>query len=630
MIRFMAGSSTEAKTAAILCAILCAIFAAVAWSAAAGKSPTMDEPGHTSTGWFDLFAADFRLSPDVPALWEELIALPMRANSLKFDPQSAAYHDIRIRRDLTAWDVRVLFQTPGNDGLAVIRRARIVALFLGLLLAFLVGRWTWQLSGSAAAAVAATFIFCLDPNFLAHSPLVKNDVSTALVFLATAYALWRAGIRLNWKTAAAVVICVTLACQVKFSGLLLGPVALVVLCIRAVDPIPWPIMGRLVSKTSTKIVAGVSVCLVIIPVLYFTIWAGYGFRFNAGPNGLQLDSSRFVGILRDVQTFNVANRPASPADLAAWTPPLSTQILLSAEQKHLFPQAWIDGLIMTQSGSSSRLCFLMGQFYNGGVWYFFPLAMLFKSPLATILAIVVAAIIGGRAVGNGLLRDSQSRWSFVALLVPAVVYAAVAITSNVNIGLRHFFPVFPFLFIGVGLAVGRMWRSGALARSIVIAFAVGLAAETAWAYPNYIAFFNVLCGGPTGGYALLSDSNLDWGQDLPLLAQWQAANPSVPLYLDYFGRCDPAEYGIHYFNLPFLENRGGFEYGPDPVEPDRPCVIAVSVTHLHMLNARHLHPSGNQQWPPQWFDLIEGREPVAILGGTIYLYQVNPGEGAAP
>jgi len=306
MIHRMSGRPSQATWAAILCCALCAIFAVVAWTATAGKSPTMDEPGHTSTGWFDLYAQDFRLSPDVPALWEDWIALLMGSDSLHYDAQSASYRDIRIRRDLTSWDVRVLFQTPGNDGLSVIRRGRIMALLLGVVLAALIGRWTWQLSQQAAAAVAATFAFALDPNFLGHAPLVKNDVSTALVFLATAYALWRAGLRLNWLTAASVVVCVILAIQIKFSGLLLGPVALLVLCLRAVDPTPWPIMGRAVTKTGPKLLAAAAVCLAIIPIAYLAIWASYDFRFDAGPNGLQLDTSRFVSILRDDPNIRVS------------------------------------------------------------------------------------------------------------------------------------------------------------------------------------------------------------------------------------------------------------------------------------------------------------------------------------
>jgi hypothetical protein len=311
-----------------------------------------------------------------------------------------------------------------------------------------------------------------------------------------------------------------------------------------------------------------------------------------------------------VQAFTANhNHPPTPEQLAAWEPGLLTRFMLAAEQHHWLPQAWIDGFIMTQSGSESRLCYLAGMFYNGGKWYYFPMAAFFKAPLATIVAVVLAAWIGLGVGRSGLLRDGERRWNALALAVPGAVYAMVAITSNVNIGLRQAFPVYPFVFIAIGLAAARVWVYRP-ARIVMGVLALGLATETAAAYPNYIDFFGIACGGSSAGFKWLSDSNLDWGQDLPLLAEWQKSHAETPLYLDYFGRCDPAAYGIQYFNLP-----GGYEYGPPVTEPRGACEIAVSSTHLRLLYA--------YDQPPGWFALIRGREPEKVLGGSIYLFRVD-------
>ena len=48
--------------------------------------------------------------------------------------------------------------------------------------------WAWKL-GELAAAIIATFLYCLDPNFLGHAALAKNDVARVLLYLTTAYAL---------------------------------------------------------------------------------------------------------------------------------------------------------------------------------------------------------------------------------------------------------------------------------------------------------------------------------------------------------------------------------------------------------------------------------------------------------
>jgi hypothetical protein len=134
---------------------------------------------------------------------------------------------------------------------------------------------------------------------------------------------------------------------------------------------------------------------------------------------------------------------------------------------------------------------------------------------------------------------------------------------------------------------------------------LALAVESCCAYPNYIPFFNVFAGGARGGLRLLSDSNLDWGQDLPLLAAWQRKHPDQKLFLAYFGSTDPAYYGICYTNLP-----GGYIAGPPVQQVDGPGVMAISATTLQGAYCE-------QAWMSLW-----SLKPIDVLGGSIYLFHV--------
>ena len=49
---------------------------------------------------------------------------------------------------------------------------------------------------------------------------------------------------------------------------------------------------------------------------------------------------------------------------------------------------------------------------------------------------------------------------------------------------------------------------------------------------------------------LLSDSNLDWGQGLLALRDYEQRHPSETLHLAYFGSVDPGLYGIKAAPLP--------------------------------------------------------------------------------
>jgi hypothetical protein len=159
----------------------------------------------------------------------------------------------------------------------------------------------------------------------------------------------------------------------------------------------------------------------------------------------------------------------------------------------------------------------------------------------------------------------------------------------------------------VAAYAARMWG-----RRAVIALAIGgavLAVESLSVFPNFIPFFNVAAGGARGGLALLGDSNLDWGQDLKLLAEWQRAHPERPMYLAYFGLADPHYYGVRYTPLP-----GGYHYDPKPAWPGGECVVAVSATYLQgILVEPELYE--------QFYKKLAALRPTEVLGGTIYLYQ---------
>ncbi len=128
------------------------------------------------------------------------------------------------------------------------------------------------------------------------------------------------------------------------------------------------------------------------------------------------------------------------------------------------------------------------------------------------------------------------------------VYLTSSIFSHMNIGLRHVLPVYAPAMILCGAAGVFLSRAFKAVCVAVVALVAVLAAEAAWAWPNYLAYFNPIGGGERGGYRHLVDSSLDWGQDLPALKAWLAQPKNVsgktPVFLSYFGTASPTWYGI--------------------------------------------------------------------------------------
>lgn len=91
--------------------------------------------------------------------------------------------------------------------------------------------------------------------------------------------------------------------------------------------------------------------------------------------------------------------------------------------------------------------------------------------------------------------------------------------------------------------------------AVALVALVGL--ETARTAPWYLSFFNAAVGGPGGGYRIVNDSNVDWGQGLIALREEMARRGITRIHLAYHGTVDPAIYGIDY--VPYLGGQVGAE-----------------------------------------------------------------------
>jgi hypothetical protein len=158
---------------------------------------------------------------------------------------------------------------------------------------------------------------------------------------------------------------------------------------------------------------------------------------------------------------------------------------------------------------------------------------------------------------------------------------------------------------GVAAAVCYAIRPKATKLALVAAFVL-LAADVAFAFPNYIAYFNQ----PARAYGpirLLGDSNLDWGQDLKTLAAWQKAHPAEKLYLCYFGGSNPAAFNLRYTGL------AGSWTPSNGASPDSPGILAISATHLQGMYL-------DEQLRRIYAKYLD-EKPVETLGGSIYLFR---------
>jgi len=526
---------------------------ALALTSAVQKSPTMDEQNHVARGAAYLGTGDPRLSIEHPPLINVLSALPAH---LLLDLQlpldgwweaSEWYHfaDNFLWRANTHPD-RIIFL------------ARLPIIGLTLMLIALVFRWADARFGPWGGLLAAAFC-ALDPNILAHARLSTTDLGGVFfAFLAT-YLLWRAlrqpsasrqGRRVLWAGLA-----LGLAFAAKLSALLFGPI-LVLLAL--LDGIPGgPGQARRLLNRAGMILAAILLALLVI-------WAAYSFQINPLEEGsLPVPAPPYIRGVRAILDF----------------------------------------------ASGGRRGYLLGQISTEGWWYYFPVAFVVKTPLATLVGLLIAT-------GMALRRHAERR-DDLFILIPPLLFLLISTTARLNLGYRHLLPVLPFLAVHLGRLVNLPSR---FRRFPPLVLATWLAISTVTIYPHFLAYFNPIGGGPENGWLILADSNMDWGQDLKGLRAWMEREGMERVRLSWYGSAHPEAYGIAYDPLPGVclwqppEVWSASPFAPGDRPP--PGIYVVSASNL----------AGVSLYNPDLYTWFRARPPDAKIGYSLFIYKVTDDE----
>ena len=560
------------SSALTLLAFACLFLTLQVYTARA-QSATWDEPGHITAGYAILTSGDYRLDIEHPPLLRMWMALPLMFME-------------GIRPDLPAIDPArpetVAFTGPfeaghtflyeHNDADAILFRARLMVMMLGLLLGLLVYWWVAEAQGQNAAT-AALALLLFEPNLAAHAGLATTDFGVTTFAFGAVFFLWRACRNWTRSNLIAAIAFFVLAIFTKFSALILGPIFLALVLIARPSGQSSK-LRQVATLTGALVVAG-----------WCVAWLFYGLRY---------DPSRVPG-----SPIALDAVPAVARAVPAWTAVVST-----IDRLHLLPNALSQGFLHAQSLAVSRPAFLAGDFSTQGWWYYFPAAIALKTPILILVLFVIGTF-------GAVQRRSSPFGSF--LLVPIAMFLAVAMTSHLNIGLRHVLPIYPFIVVlaalGLETVVSSLKRHDVWRVTLVTVAAL----EFAVVYPHTLAYFNLLAGGPSNGFRYLADSNVDWGQDLKRLKSWMNGRNIDHINLAYFGVAEPAYYGINRTDLWGTTIPGVARSAMGP--PKLPGYVAVSVTLLDGV------PFGERE--REFYAPLRGREPAVKIGGSIRVYWVE-------
>lgn len=355
-------------------------------------------------------------------------------------------------------------------------RAPMAFIFAGL--ALVTGLLARALAGNAAGLATAALV-AIEPTLRGHGALVQSDVLVTFFLVAAALALElaaRSGKRTMLMGSG---VLYGFAMASKYSAFPFLAVFVVVAMIR-----PSSGSFSLKVKRVSALVAIALATLFLIQLFAFAGTSDEAFR-----EGLR---ATFQGLPQEHSVFALAR---------------------------MFPKAiaaYGSGLLFVQgvAGPGERFNYFFGEISGKGHALYFPVALGVKLTAAVVLASAAAFLAAafGLFRGTRLRRILLARAAFPAALGGA--YLAAACASNVNIGVRHALPAVPFLLVAAAGAGRTLLARRPQAFRAALAGVVLLAAgESALRLGREISFGNLLAGGPAGIPAILSDSNVDWGQE---------------------------------------------------------------------------------------------------------------------
>ena len=511
------------------------------------ESQTWDEANHIFAGYRSWTHGDYGLNPEHPPLVKLLATAPLLSSHLTVP----ALEERFFKEDAFLRGKEFLYQ---NDPDKILARTRTAAATLTLLTALVVFFGTREMFGTGPAFVALTLL-TFDPNLLAHGALITTDVGLACFMFLAVYMFYRfvkspSALRLILTGLA-----VGLVLAVKHTGLLILPI----LFLLTVCEI---ILQKQIGRRALKLVGSFAL---ITLIGWAVLWSFYRFRYDARPNGLQLNPplAEYIKGLEPHEAWPIST-------MARW---------------HILPESYLYGLADVRLTANYYTSYLLGKVYAHGVWFYFPVAFLIKSTIG-VLALLLLSL------GVIAARQFNPRRELLFLVVPVIFYLIVALTVGMNIGVRHILVVYVFLYVLIG---GATWTLVRKSRRWTYAVGVLLLvhlASSVLAFPNYIAYANELWGGPSQTHKYLTDSNSDWAQQLKSVGQYLHQRGVKECWFVYFaaGVAEPSYYGIPCKPLPTINtlwlnepievpetingpvlisasNLSGVEFGPGPLDP---------------------------------------------------------------
>lgn len=604
---------------------------------------TTDETFFSGSGYPMVRYNEYRILGEHPPLTMQLGALPL----LFYQPHYPIHNPIYIGSsreiDISKMGAFFLYKM-GNDPYLILFLQRLPIILITVVLGLTIWKCGMELYGSGGA-ICALALFASCPNILAHGSLYTSDMGLTAFFFLTIYRIKKFFDSPTFKNASWIGVSMGLALLSKISSIILLPIVFILIFIVLInhklkqsflDKLERPCLilailmfllsigektvflflaplslAVIASNLSYKIdwnekwkkilfYLSVTTLWIIFLSLSFMVWKKY-------QPILGIASLAWSHIMIFLAIYIFANRKKA-GDLILFVMLFGyiafiAFLVVAADYTDFYLKLFrlepfehyvrTFHIAMSHSLSQHKTC-LDHSFVTCDQSYFLKV-ILIKTPILTL-------ILCGLGIIFFTKHKISNYWKFLFFFPPLLFLLFASFVNQVNIGLRHILPIYPFIFLISGMVFAQVntiktsWLKQCLVGMLLIGFALTLNRNFRIA-PDFICYFNELVGEVRNGSKIVADSNIAWGQNNRLLAEY-VKEKNIPFIHVAIAAVNDDE--LNYHNIKWaLMDKSDF-YNP------KPGYYAIDLIYLN-----------NYKDTP----LLKNLEPIGKIGNLIFLYK---------
>ncbi len=549
------------------------------------NSPVFDEPSYVIQGVAQLQSGDFDIGKGNPPLMKYFAGVLPYLMGIRLPEEYETGFDK---------ENAIEFETVFKSKLApreIIFLSRLPTLILTVLTALLVFVFARRLYGDLAA-LFSLFLIAFSPIVLAHGTLATLDIGTAFFIFLSMYLFWKFWEKPSNKSFVLMASATGLAIASKMAGTHLLVMYAAIFAIAHLKKMKMPRFGVLGKMRGPKY--AISLFVLVLLIAGFVVLATYQFKIGAiYPKGI----NKYVP---DEGMFSNATSIGKVVHFALEDAVVPFNFYIRDIALQFIHQ------------KDPQVNYIFGEIHTSGIWYYYLVAVLVKSPLPFIVFLVAALYS---------ISKLPLKFEEYFLLVPIIfTLLYFSFLVPINTGIRYVLSMLPFLFVFMGRFLrgkgifefgGSGKREfGNVGKIAISAFAIlcmWYAFSAIAIAPFYLSYFNEIAGGSDNGYKILSQSDLDWGQADFALKEYMQKNNIAKIKYSYSGSVPPKYYGFGYELLPSGFGRGGEDCST------KTGLIAISATNLN----------GNLFKDHDCYKWLREKEPIAKIGHVIFVYDVK-------